>query len=137
MADALSRSPVNVPTPHELLAEGVEELTSTEIRSLHQGELESNRIQELRKHANTDKAYKQLKHYVTSGFPDHRHMMPDECKIYWQIRQHLSVEDELVVYGCRLVIPYPMRAKVLSSLHRAQQAPTKSSPYSALAWDGS
>jgi len=123
--DALSRSPVNVPTQHELLAEGTDELTSAEIRTLHQGGLESSRMQELRKCANTDKAYQQLKHYVTSGFPDHRHMMPDECKAYWQIRQHLSVEEDLVLYGCRLVIPYPLRARMLSCLHDAHQGSTR------------
>jgi len=53
-------------------------------------------MQELRKCANTDKVYQQLKNYITSGFPDHRHMVPDECKAYWQIRQHLSVEEELI-----------------------------------------
>ena len=56
--DALSQSPISFPTPQELLAESNEEFTTAEIKSLHQGRLESNHMQELCKYANIDRAYK-------------------------------------------------------------------------------
>ena len=124
--DALSRSPVDIPTPDELFAEGSDQdLSAAEIRSVHQGNLESNRLQELRKHAREDSSYQQLKQYIMEGFPDHRHMLPEGAKPFWQVRQHLSVEDELIVYGCRLVIPHSLRRQVLSQLHEAHQGSTQ------------
>jgi len=65
-------------------------------------------------------------------------MLPEECKAYWQIRQHLSIEDDLVVYGCCLLIPHPMHAKVLSQLHNAHQGPThtKQRAHLTVYWPG-
>ena len=92
--DALSRSPVSIPTPEESLAEGSDQdLSAAEIRSVHQNEMESIRLQELRKQAREDNCYQQLKQYIMKGFPDHRHMLPEETKLFWQVRQHLSVEE--------------------------------------------
>ena len=37
------------------------------------------------------------------------------------MRQELSVEDDLILYGCRLLIPMAMRKKTLEQLHVAHQ----------------
>ena len=42
---------------------------------------------------------------IISAFPEYRSQLPDECKRYWHIRDQLSVDDGLIVYGCRLLIP--------------------------------
>ena len=95
--DALSRDPVNMPSPEELLAEGDEENnqepSAAEIRAIHRDGLESTRLQELRNLAEADDEYQRLKDYVLKGFPDHRHSLHECCKHYWQARQHLSIED--------------------------------------------
>ena len=48
--------------------------------------------------------YQQPLHYVYEGFLDHRSQLPNECRAFWNVREKLSVDDGLVVYGCRLVI---------------------------------
>ena len=81
----------------------------------------SLRLQDLRKHTEEDHTYQQLLHYIRDGFPDHRSQLPDEFRAYWRVRDQLSVDDGLIVYGCRLVIPSSLRKQVLSELHASHQ----------------
>jgi len=53
--DALSRNPVSIPTPEELLAEGSDQdLSTAEIRCIHQRDRESIHLQDLHKQARED-----------------------------------------------------------------------------------
>ena len=112
----LSRNPISLPSPEELLAESNEdnnqEPSAAEIRVIHGDGLESTRLQELWREAEADDEHQRLKAYVLKGFPDHRHSLHECCKCYWQAREHLSIEDGLLTHGCRLVVPSQMRAKV-------------------------
>ena len=38
-------------------------------------------------------------------------------KKYWSIKDNLSVDNDLIVYGCRLYVPHSLRATMLSQLH--------------------
>lgn len=42
---------------------------------------------------------------------------PVGIKPYWNIKDHLSIDDGLVLFGCRIVIPTAARKKVLQDLH--------------------
>lgn len=101
--DALSRNPVSDPQPQEMLAEhdpnNNPETTIAEIRSIANKQQESVRLQDLRKHAEQDYGYQQLQHYILNGFPEHRNQLPDECKCYWNIRNQLALDNNLIVYG--------------------------------------
>ena len=140
--DALSHNPVNMPSPEELLAKGDEENhqepSAAEIRAIHRDGLESTRLQELRKLAEADDEYQQLKDYVLKCFPDHHQSLHECCKRYWQARQHLSIEDGLLTHGYQLVIPSQMRPKMLSQLHEAQQGSThtKQRAHLTVYWPG-
>ena len=79
--DVLSRNPVSIPIPEELLAESSDQnLSTAEIRSTHQRDRESIRLQDLHKQAREDHSYQQLKQCIMDGFPDHRHMLLDETR---------------------------------------------------------
>ena len=56
------------------------------------------------------------------GFPNHRGDLPESCKRYWQLRHHLTVDDDLIVYGCRLLIPSQMHRGILNQLHESHQS---------------
>ena len=62
-----------------------------------------------------------LQHVITQGFPDHRNQLPDRCRHYWNVREHLTVDDGLIVYGCCLLIPSSMRQQMLASFHELHQ----------------
>ena len=124
--DALSRSPVDEPQAEDMLAEQDEdsnpEPTISEIRTYQEdGYQESARLQNFRKQAAQDHEYQQLRETILKGFPDHKGMLPDPCKQYWQVRHHLTLDEDLIMYGCRLLIPSGMHREILEQLHASHQ----------------
>ena len=123
--DALSRYPISDPAPHEQLAEfdhqGNPEPSIAAMRVTAMDKSDSIRLEDLRKMADTDQEYQQLLHLVRNGFPEHRHQIPEQCRPYWNTRTHLSIEDNLIVYGCRLLIPRAMRRQILQEIHASHQ----------------
>ena len=140
--DALSRYPVADPQTHEMLAErdqdNISKTTAAEIRAITSENEESTRLQLVREHAVQDTEYQQLQHFIINGFPDHRHQLPDQCKRYWNIRSQLSIEDDLIIYGCRLLIPTKMRQEVLRQLHESHQGSVRTKQRAKLTvyWPG-
>ena len=109
--DALSRNPVSDPQDSEMLAENVAK--GAEVRALTNSTQESLRLTELHQRADDDPEYQQLKNYIHKGFPAQRNRLPEQLRRYWNVRNQLTVEDDLIVFGCRLLIPYTMRHSVL------------------------
>ena len=117
--DALSRNPTADPQPDKTLAESdiddIAAMSSVEIRAVTcKGE--SLRLTELRQVADNNPEL-----YIISGFPQHRQQLPPECRRYWNIRTQLSLEDDIILYGCCLLIPAQMRREVLAQLHDSHQ----------------
>ena len=97
------------------------EMSIAEIRALH-GETHVNRhLQDLQQQAEQDEEYQQLCTIILQGFPAHHHQLTEPCRRYWNIREHLSLDDDLIVYGCRLLIPAKMCQQVLAQLHESHQ----------------
>lgn len=97
------------------------ELSCAEIRAILVPGKDSIRIEALRECAAEDEEYQQLLKIILEGFPKHRGNLPELCRRYWCVRQHLSVDDDLIVFGCRLLIPASMRREVLQKLHESHQ----------------
>ena len=140
--DALSRSPVSDPQWDDSLAEydhlNHPEPSITEIRVTSSNEHDNVRLCDLREEAARDPEFQQLQHVITQGFPDHRNQLPDPCRRYWNVREHLTVDDGLIVYGCRLLIPSSMRQQMLASLHELHQGlvRTKERARLSIYWPG-
>ena len=47
--------------------------------------------------------------------------LPTDCRRYWNVRHNLSIDDNLILLGCRLLIPTEMRRDVLLQLHESHQ----------------
>ena len=64
--------------------------------------------------------------------------LPDPLRRYWHIREHLSVDGNLIVHGCRLLISNSMRKQVLSELHDSHQGAvrTKQRAHLTVYWPG-
>ena len=124
--DALSRNPVSNPCTEDSLAEydtqQNPEISMAEIRAISASSepLVTTRLQDLQEKAANDPEYQQLRE-ILKGFPDHRQQLPESCRRFWSVREHLSIDDGLIVHGCRLLIPTSMRQKVLSDLHNLHQ----------------
>ena len=132
-ADALSRHPYQTPGHGDDLAEQEvhthdnrrtdQGLSISQIRasSLESATQENLHIHELRKHSEDDREYQDLKQVITSGFPNQKSTLPEGLKKFWGIKDHLTIDDDLIVYGCHLFIPSALRATMLSRLHEAHQ----------------
>ena len=124
--DALSRNPVSDPQSEDTLAEFDDQsnlaMSTSEIRAITTSESPTSpRLEEVQQLAAQDPEYQQLLSVILNGFPSHKQQLPDGCRHFWSIREHLSVDDGLTVYGCRLLIPTALRQKVLSDLHNSHQ----------------
>ena len=124
--DALSRHPSDVPQREDMIAEHDPQLqpeaSISEIRALSCVETAlPARLQELRDRAAQDAEYQELLSTILNGFPAHRHQLSETCKRYWTVKEHLSVDDVLIVYGCCLLIPRAMRPQILNDLHESHQ----------------
>ena len=139
--DALSRYPNSNPLPRDALAESDLDddvaPTVAHIRTVmagtHDSIAETSRLQKLQQAAMSDQEYQALKHYVLNGFPKQRHELPEGCRQYWKIRVDLSIEDDLIVYGHRLLIPRAMRRSILQQLHESHQGQVRTKERARLA----
>ena len=57
---------------------------------------------------------------------------------YWALREHFTIDEGLVLYGCRLLIPSAMHRQVLQTLHSSHQGieRTKRRARLAVYWPG-
>ena len=47
--------------------------------------------------------------------------LPEQCRGYWNIHSHFALDDGLIVYGCRLVVPTAIHRQILQELHASHQ----------------
>ena len=108
IADALSRAPVNQPdaTDEEKLTQnefhlrqviGSQTSESSGNEDISLKRLETNSLQ--------DEDYQLLKDAVLKGFPKSRDKTHPSLLAYWNIRNELSIDGNLVLYGHRIVVP--------------------------------
>ena len=106
---------------------------TTEIRAITAADSPTDtRLQDLREQAVKDPEYQQLQTVILNGFPSHRQQLPEACRRFWNVREHLSVDDGLIVHGCRLLIPTTMRPQVLSDLHDSHQGSVRTKQWAGL-----
>ena len=96
------------------------------------------RLYDLPRSAADDQAYQSLLSFVTNGFPEHKCDLPEVTRQYWRIRSGLTVDDGIVLYGTRLVIPPSMRRKTLVMLHEGHKGTerTKQRARGIVYWPG-
>ncbi|KAL1446775.1 hypothetical protein WDU94_005665, partial [Cyamophila willieti] len=70
-------------------------------------------IQETRQ----DKELQLLKSVLIDGWPNSKNDLPLEVRTYWQHRNELTTEDDLIFYNNRVIIPVSLRPKCLVEIH--------------------
>ena len=138
-ADALSRNPVCPPVEGD---ECGEDTSAVCIRSIVISELQAHhvdiRLQEVQEAAAADPEYQQLVESIQTGFPTNKAELQEPVKQYWPVRDRLSVDDGIVLCGCRIVIPSSLRRQTLVTLHAGHlgQEKTKSRARQIVYWPG-
>lgn len=95
-------------------------------------------LQEQRTAARADPSYVRLLDCVTSGFPTNRCDLHSSLLPYWNLREDLYADGDLVLYGARVVVPATLRCRTLQRLHDSHRGveATKRRARQAVFWPG-
>ena len=148
--DALSRAPHSDPSAEdELLAAMVHRHVSAVVVNAAQHVVNESGdatasppadlvLDHLRLAATLDATYVALSLLVGDGFPPSADKLPLTLRHFWKLRDKLSCDDGLVLYGTRIVIPEAERVNVLRNLHSSHQGEVRSKQRArqAVYWPG-
>lgn len=62
-----------------------------------------------------------VKSFVLNGWPVEKRDLPDQAKPYWDYRDELTVEDDILLKGNHIVIPQSKQRFMLHKLHTSHQ----------------
>ena len=117
--------PVSEPSLQDACAEhdkgSSSEPSILELRDVANEGHENIHLKEVRRHAEQDPMYQAVKKMVLEGFMAYCSQLSEECRQFWSVRERLTVDADLVVYGCCLLIPSGIRLQTLADLHESHQ----------------
>ena len=96
------------------LQDEIEAAVDTVIETLP---LNDKRLEQIKKHTQEDPVMADLKRHILQGWPSSREMCSKETACFWNIRAELSVADDLILKGSKLVIPQTLRGEILSQIY--------------------
>ncbi|XP_068232095.1 uncharacterized protein [Palaemon carinicauda] len=144
--DALSRAPVSYPTSEDMI--GCAEVTS-HVRSVINVVIASQEedatiinadrtLQDMSTAAQADPDYVRLRDCIVSGFPTNRYDLHASLLPYWKLREALSTDGTLVLYGARIIVPAALRRHTLARLHDSHRGveATKRRARQTVFWPG-
>ena len=76
-----------------------------------------SQLRELKEAASQDWALQALSSTIRLGWPASKSSLPEIVHPYFDIRDELTVQDELVFKGTQLVIPYALRKRMMEMVH--------------------
>ena len=79
--------------------------------------MSDRRLEQIRLSTESDPQFQTLTKYILEGWPESQRDCPNSIREYWNFRDELSIENELVMKGCRIVIPHDLRTEMLKILH--------------------
>ncbi|XP_068245143.1 uncharacterized protein mRpL22 [Palaemon carinicauda] len=144
--DALSHAPVSYPTSEDMI--GCAEVTS-HVRSVINVVIASQEedatiinadrtLQDMSTAAQADPDYVRLRDCIVSGFPTNRYDLHASLLPYWKLREALSTDGTLVLYGARIIVPAALRRHTLARLHDSHRGveATKRRARQTVFWPG-
>ena len=118
VADTLSRAPVTSPTSEEMqFSTSVEAYVNLVLQGLPATEKRLEQIQQAQKQ---DAVCCKLIKYCQEGWP-RKNLIPGPVKPYLHVAAELTVQNDLLLRGSRIVIPVSLQPEILEKLHIAHQ----------------
>ena len=148
--DALSRAPVDDPTSADVtIANDVEHFVRSVVvsrvimaQSIN-GDNNSTHLVDpllisLREIGQADEHYRTLIKWIQHGFPSVHTDTMGELQQFAKLRHNLTVDDNLVLYQARIVVPTAARSDILARLHASHQGMvrTKQRARQTVYWPG-
>lgn len=120
-ADTLSRKPISHGEQDEL----TEDATAYVQSVLMNLPISDVKLAEVWQQQNTDTMMMQIKEYVLGTWP-RKEFLKGEIQKYWHHRDNLTLQNDLLMYDTRLVIPHIMQPEMLKRLHEGHMGINKS-----------
>ena len=139
-ADAVSRHPVGKAAPLHLpddVAAADNPPTCIQVSTTNEV-IKNITWDDIRLATTSDATMSQLIELIEDGLQDNRDAFPPALRCYYQFRDGLSSFDGVVLYKDRVVIPPPLRPRILDALHSAHQGVSQmcSRAESSFFWPG-
>ena len=114
LADTLSRAYL----PYERLSTSTAHEIET-INMIEDVDLPADSIASIRQQTQADEHMQQLKQIILQGWPEDKAEVPPQLMNYFHLRDELTVQDDLIYRGERVVIPSAARRNMLTEIHAA------------------
>ncbi|XP_062574843.1 uncharacterized protein K02A2.6-like [Saccostrea cucullata] len=112
LADTLSRSYLS-----ETKENLVPDISVNDIHLISYLPVSPIKYEEFKKATANDAELQSLLDTVLEGWPDSKAEVPDEIRMYWNIRDEISCVDGLLFKSHKLIIPQSMRTEMLNLIH--------------------
>ena len=110
LADTLSRAYVQDQT-----TDTIED--DAEVNLLSTLPISESKLKLIKDETIQDTGLQQLKEVVQKGWPDEKHKCPPHTLPYWNFRDELSVHDNILFRGERVIVPTKLRHSMLKIIH--------------------
>ena len=77
------------------------------------------RSSEIREETWKDKVLKSLMDTIATGWNNKKSNVPKSILPFWNVKTELSVSDEIIFRGDRIVLPKALRSQFIGKVHRA------------------
>ncbi|XP_062499663.1 uncharacterized protein K02A2.6-like [Corticium candelabrum] len=75
------------------------------------------RLADIRNATKTDTAMQQLKQTILQGWPDNKHTLPGSIAEFFNVRDELVIQDDIILRGNRVVVPRSCSPDMLQRIH--------------------
>ena len=137
VADCLSRLPLKDCYYHGMVDDIQHfHVCATEMTSV--GAFSGPKLKQLTDQTKIDEDLQNLSKLIIEGWPKERQLLNNDMKPYWDFRDELTVYDDIVFKGERVVIPKTMQSEMLHLIHYSHQGLVKSKQLArdVLFWKG-
>ena len=83
--------------------------------------LSSNMMSKIQNLTNSDTVLSSVKSCIINGWPETINQCPNMAKIYFSLRNDLSLYQDIVLFNDRVVIPKALQTELLQRLHVGHQ----------------
>ena len=117
LADTLSRAALPTPTHARVTGFEVFRTDLTEESNTHNPRLTENTESRVREETKKDEHLYKLMSTILQGWPDDKNQVPQPLQAYWNYRDELTVQNDLIYKGAQVMIPHSMQAEMLHKIH--------------------
>lgn len=117
IADLLSRNFLSEKYENELNIEGT-------VHCINRFQNRADSLYNIKKASESDTVLSQILRYYIQGWPEKK-CINDQLKMFYNMKNDITVEDGIVYYDNRVIIPHSLRKNMLRLLHESHQGIVK------------